>query len=158
VKPLPSDERAIGRSIRIASAASDGLDVPVGAIVLASAGEVIAEATNRREADSDPTAHAEVLALRQAAARLGSWRLEGCTLAVSLEPCPMCAGAAVNARVSKIVFGAWNPDYGACGSVWDLPRDRHIAHRTEVVGGVLAKEAGAVIASFFADRRNPPAN
>lgn len=145
----------VRRSIALGmtSAEGRGADVPVGALVVDSDGGVVAEAVNRREADNDPTAHAEILALRAAAESVGTWRLSGATLVVSLEPCPMCAGAAVNARVARIVFGAWNPDYGACGSVWDLPRDRRLHHRPEVVGGVLAEEAGELLSGFFAGRR-----
>ena len=150
-----SDEDRVRRSIELAQASArvDAADIPVGALVIGSEGEIVAEAVNRREADNDPTAHAEILALRSAARATGSWRLTGMTLVVSLEPCPMCAGAAVNARVARIVFGAWNPDYGACGSVWDLPRDKRLHHRPEVVGGVLAEEAGEVVSGFLAGRR-----
>ena len=145
-------ESWIRRSIEVGSAAPAWGDIPIGAVVVASTGEILAEAANRREADADPTAHAEVLALRAAGQKSRSWRLEGATLVVSLEPCPMCAGAAVNARVDTIIFGAWNPDYGACGSVWDLPRDRRLNHRPEVIGGVLADEAGAALTDYFTGR------
>ncbi len=128
-------------------------DLPIGALVLDSSGAVIARAGNRREATQDPTAHAEVLALRAAAALLGDWHLDGCTLVVTLEPCPMCAGAAVLARVERIVFGAWNEEYGACGSHWDLPRDRRMNHRPEVVSGVLATECGNLVRDFMANIR-----
>ena len=108
-----------------------------------------------REQLGDPTVHAEILAIREAAATFGDgWRLEGCTLAVTLEPCPMCAGAAVAARVGRIVFGAWDEKAGACGSVWDIPRDRRVTHRPEVVGGVLEHECAAPLLSFFATRRD----
>lgn len=147
-----SDVDLVRRAIALGREGSLSGDIPVGALIVGPTGEVLAEAANRREADCDPTAHAEVLALRSAAAAVGSWRLSGATLVVSLEPCPMCAGAAVSARVARIVFGAWNPDYGACGSVWDLPRDRRLNHRPEVVGGVLADEAGAPISEFFKSR------
>jgi tRNA(adenine34) deaminase len=128
-------------------------DVPIGAVVLDAAGVEIARACNERERTGDPTAHAEVLALRRAAAVVGSWRLEGCTLAVTLEPCTMCAGALVLARVSRVVFGAWDPKAGAVGSLWDVVRDRRLNHRPEVVGGVLADECGALLQRFFADHR-----
>ena len=108
---------------------------------------------NEREATHDPTAHAEVVALRAAAARLGTWRLDGCTLAVTLEPCPMCAGAAWLSRVERVVFGAWNEEYGAAGSLWDVVRDRRLNHRPEVVSGVLAEECSGLLAEFFAARR-----
>lgn len=127
--------------------ASDTGDIPIAALVVRD-GEVIARATNTRAAGTDPTAHAEVLALRAAGAQLGTWRLTGCDLVVTLEPCPMCAGAAVAARVDRIVFGAWNDQYGACGSVFDIPRDPRLHHRCEVVGGVLAEEAATLVKEF----------
>ena len=130
-----------------------GTDVPVGAVVLDPAGTVIAAAGNRREADGDPTAHAEILALRSAARALGSWRLTGCTLVVTLEPCTMCAGATTAARVGRLVFGAADPKAGAVGSLWDVVRDRRLNHQVEVIGGVLAAECGAVLREFFARRR-----
>lgn len=128
-------------------------DVPVGALVVDADGEVIGRGLNLRVADCDPTAHAEVEALRQAGRARRAWRLGGCTLVVTLEPCVMCAGAAVAARVDRIVFGAWDAKAGACGSVWDLPRDPRSLHRVETVGGVLAEECAAVLREFFADRR-----
>ncbi len=128
-------------------------DLPIGAIVLSPTGEVIGRARNQREATGDPTAHAEVLALRQAAQATGEWRLTGCTLIVTLEPCPMCAGAAAMARVDRVVFGAWNEEYGAAGSHWDLLRDRRMAHRPEVVAGVLENECGRLVLDFMAERR-----
>lgn len=128
-------------------------DVPVGAVVLDSAGSVIGSARNAREADGDPTAHAEVLALRAAAATLGEWRLDGCTLVVTLEPCTMCAGATVLSRVDRLVFGAYDEKAGAVGSLWDVVRDRRLNHRPEVVAGVLAEESGQLLAEFFAGRR-----
>ena len=133
--------------------AGAGGDVPVGAVVLGPRGELIAEAPNRREADQDPTAHAELVALRSAGRGRGSWRLDGCTLVVTLEPCTMCAGAAVLARVQRIVFGAWDPKAGAVGSLWDVVRDRPLNHRPEVVAGVLEEECSAVLAGFFGARR-----
>ena len=128
-------------------------DVPVGALVIGSDGSVLAESANRREALTDPTAHAEVVVLREAALALGDTHLVGCTLVVTLEPCPMCAGAAQLARVDRVVFGAWNDDYGAAGSAWDLLRDRRLSHRPEVVGGVLGEECGSIVREFFARRR-----
>ncbi|HEX7355001.1 MAG TPA: nucleoside deaminase [Mycobacteriales bacterium] len=128
-------------------------DVPVGAVVLAGDGTVLATGRNARERDGDPTAHAEVLALRGAAAALGSWRLSGCTLVVTLEPCAMCAGACVLARVDRVVFAAYDPKAGAAGSVHDLLRDRRANHRPEVLTGVRAAEAAALLRSFFAERR-----
>ena len=128
-------------------------DVPVGAVILDEAGTVLARARNRREADRDPTAHAEMVAIRQAAQALGSWRLTGLTLVVTLEPCTMCAGAVTLARLSRLVYGAEDPKAGAVGSLWDVVRDRRLNHRPEVIGGVLAEECGAVLREFFAVRR-----
>ncbi len=127
--------------------------MPVGALVLDPQRRVIGAGHNRREADHDPTAHAETLALRAAAAARGSWRLEGCALVVTLEPCTMCAGAAVLARVDRIVFGAFDPKAGAVGSLWDVVRDPRLNHRPEVVAGVLADECGAALTAFFAGHR-----
>lgn len=128
-------------------------DVPIGAVVLDPAGDVIGRGRNVREAEADPTGHAEVVALRQAARARGEWRLEGCTLVVTLEPCTMCAGAAVLSRVERIVFGAWDPKAGAVGSLWDVVRDRRLNHRPEVVAGVLAEESTALLDEFFAHHR-----
>jgi tRNA(adenine34) deaminase len=128
-------------------------DVPIGAVVVDPTGEVVGTGRNRREADRDPTAHAEVLALREAAAERGDWRLEGSTLVVTLEPCTMCAGAAVLSRVDRLVFGAFDDKAGAVGSLWDVVRDRRLNHRPEVVSGVLADEATALLHEFFASRR-----
>jgi tRNA(adenine34) deaminase len=127
--------------------------VPIGAVVLDQAGEVIGRGRNAREATGDPTAHAEVLALRQAAATRGGWRLDGCTLVVTLEPCTMCAGAAVLSRVDRIVFGAWNEEMGAVGTLWDVVRDRRLNHRPEVLTGVAESDCAALLRDFFADRR-----
>jgi tRNA(adenine34) deaminase len=128
-------------------------DVPVGAVVVDPSGAVVGSGRNRREADGDPTAHAEVLALRAAARSAGSWRLDGHTLVVTLEPCPMCAGAAVLARVARVVLGAWDPKAGAAGSVWDIVRDRRVNHRVEVVGGVREPECSALLLDFFTGHR-----
>lgn len=128
-------------------------DVPVGAVVVGPDGAVVGEGNNAREADGDPTAHAEVLALRAAARTLGRWRLEDCTLVVTLEPCLMCAGAIVLARVPRVVFGAWDPKAGASGSQWDVLRDRRVNHRPEVLGGVLEDECGEVLREFFESQR-----
>lgn len=141
------------RALVLAERAADAGDVPVGALVVGPAGEVLGEGWNRREADGDPTAHAEVVAVREAAERLGTWRLEGCTLVVTMEPCPMCAGAVVLSRVARVVLGAWDPKLGACGSVWDVVRDRRATHRAEVVGGVLEQECGEVVRRFFEGHR-----
>ncbi|NUW32748.1 nucleoside deaminase [Nonomuraea sp. SMC257] len=136
-----------------AVAAGERGEVPVGAVVLDEAGEVLAAAGNDRESAADPTGHAEVLALRAAARARGSWRLDGCTLVVTLEPCTMCAGAAVLARVDRIVYGAVDEKGGAVGSLWDVVRDRRLNHRPEVVMGVMAEECAAVLTTFFATRR-----
>ena len=128
-------------------------DVPVGAVVLDETGRVLGRGHNEREASGDPTAHAEVLALREAAATRGSWRLDGATLVVTLEPCTMCAGALVLARVDRLVYGADDPKAGAVGSLWDVVRDRRLNHRPEVERGVLAAESADLLTRFFADRR-----
>jgi tRNA(adenine34) deaminase len=132
---------------------SASADVPVGAIVVDADGGVVAACCNARGLTGDPTAHAEVLALRAASAALGTWRLTGCTLVVTLEPCTMCAGALVLARVSRVVFGASDPKAGAVGSLWDVVRDRRLNHRPEVVSGVLAQECGSLLRDFFEGRR-----
>ncbi|CAM3753131.1 MULTISPECIES: nucleoside deaminase [Tsukamurella] len=130
-------------------------DVPVGAVVLDPDGVVLAQAGNRREQLGDPTAHAEVLAIREAATRFGDgWRLGGCTLAVTLEPCAMCAGALVSARIEHLVFGAYEPKTGAVGSVWDVVRDPRVTHRVTVRGGIRADECGALLTEFFAPHRS----
>lgn len=141
------------QALDLAAAAEQGGDVPIGAVVVDRDGAVVGRGSNVREVLHDPTGHAEVVALREAGAALGAWRLEGCSLVVTLEPCAMCAGASVLARVDRIVFGAWDPKAGACGSVWDLPRDRRALHRPEVVGGVLEEECAAALVDFFGPQR-----
>jgi tRNA(adenine34) deaminase len=133
----------------LAVASSSGVDVPVGAVVYDATGAELASAGNERERLGDPTAHAEVLALRRAAEVAGTWRLDGCTVVATLEPCTMCAGAVVLARVAALVFGAWEPKTGAVGSLWDVVRDRRLNHRPEVYGGVLEAECGALIRNYF---------
>jgi tRNA(adenine34) deaminase len=128
-------------------------DIPVGAVILDEAGTVLARARNRREADRDPVAHAEIVAIRQAALALGQWRLTGLTLVVTLEPCTMCAGAVTAARLDRVVYGATDPKAGAAGSLWDVLRDTRLNHRPEVIGGVLAEECGALLRDFFESRR-----
>jgi tRNA(adenine34) deaminase len=150
----PAMRLALAEAARAAATAgSSGADVPVGAVVLDPAGTVIGQAANRREADHDPTAHAELLAIREAAGRRGGWRLTGCTLVVTLEPCTMCAGAVTLARLDRLVYGAEDTRAGAVGSLWDVVRDRRLAHRPEVIGGVLATDCAALLREFFAARR-----
>lgn len=136
-----------------ARSAPDSGDVPIGAVVLDPEGRIIGRGHNEREALRDPTAHAEVVALREAATARGEWRLEGCTLVVTLEPCTMCAGAAVLARVDRVVFGAYDDKAGAVGSLWDVVRDRRLNHRPEVISGVLADECTTLLQEFFATHR-----
>jgi tRNA(adenine34) deaminase len=148
-----TDEDLVRAALEAAATAGPR-DVPIGAVVLAADGTELARAANAREETGDPTAHAEIVAMRAAAAVLGDgWRLEGTTLAVTVEPCTMCAGALVMARVSRLVFGAWEPKTGAVGSLWDVVRDRRLTHRPDVRGGVLAAECAAPLAAFFARQR-----
>ena len=144
---MPKHESWMRRAIEVASAYPE--DVPVGAVVYGPDGVELAAAGNEREATGDPTGHAEILALRRAAVIVGSWRLEGCTLVVTLEPCTMCAGALVLARVSTLIFGAWEPKTGAVGSLWDVVRDRRLNHRPAVYSGVLEAECSALVRDFF---------
>ena len=146
---LPADLAAMESALEQARLALTTSDVPVGAVVIDQTGAVIGVGRNEREALGDPTAHAEVLALRAAAIHRGEWRLSGCSLVVTLEPCTMCAGAAVLARVDRIVFGAHDEKAGAAGSMWDLVRDRRLNHRPEVISGVLAEESAALLREFF---------
>lgn len=147
-----SDARWMELAIEQARLASAHGDVPIGAAVVRG-GELLSSAPNAREREQDPTAHAEILALREASRVLGSWRLEGCDVYVTLEPCPMCAGAMVLARVARLVFGAANPEAGAAGSVVDLVRSSFLNHRVDVEGGVLAEECAALLKDFFRARR-----
>jgi tRNA(adenine34) deaminase len=143
----------MGAALDEARAALATGDVPIGAVVLSESGTVVGAGHNVREAVGDPTGHAEVVAIRSAALARGSWRLDGCTLVVTLEPCTMCAGAAVLARVDRVVYGAHDPKAGAVGSLWDVVRDRRLNHRPEVVSGVRAEESTALIDDFFAQHR-----
>ena len=136
---------------RIASVASR--DVPVGAVILNAHGDLISTGNNQRELLNDPTAHAEIVAIRHAATALGNWRLDGCIVIVTLEPCAMCAGAIAQSRISKVVFGAWDEKAGASGSVWDLLRDPRALHKVEVTSGVLEEECGAMLKEFFSEQR-----
>ncbi len=154
MKHSPDDEALVRRALAQAALALPFGDVPIGALVVDAAGAVLGAGYNRREADADPTAHAEVLALRAAAHQRGGWRLDGATLVVTLEPCTMCAGAAVLARVDRIVFGAYDPKAGAVGSLWDVVRDPRLNHRPDVVGGVLAEECGTALRTFFDAHRD----
>jgi tRNA(adenine34) deaminase len=149
----PDDDRAVAAALEQARLAFAEGDVPIGAVVVGADGTIVAAGRNRRELDGDPTAHAEVIAIRAAAAAVGEWRLSGMTLAVTLEPCPMCAGAAWLSRLDRVIFGAWNPEYGAAGSLWDVLRDGRLNHRPEVVGGVRERECSDLLNEFFAERR-----
>ena len=143
----------MGQAIAAASEALATGDVPVGAVVFSAQGEVLGVGHNQREAIGDPTAHAEVVALRAAASGQGSWRLHDCTLVVTLEPCIMCAGALMLARIGRLVLGAWDPKAGACGSVWDVVRDRRATHQVEVIGGIRELECSQILLDFFAGHR-----
>jgi tRNA(adenine34) deaminase len=151
-----ADQAFMREALREARRAALHEDVPIGAVVVRD-GAVIARAGNQRELDDDPTAHAEILALREASRQVGAWRLDGCTLYVTLEPCFMCAGALVNARVDRLVYGTADPKAGATGSLADVCRDPRLNHRLEVEGGVLADEASALLVAFFRERRATPA-
>ncbi|WP_369401108.1 nucleoside deaminase [Demequina silvatica] len=144
---------AMGRAIVQARLAGGAGDVPVGAVVLSPAGDILGEGRNLREVDGDPSAHAEIVAIRAAASSLGTWRLDGCTLVVTLEPCLMCAGAILQARITRLVLGAWDAKAGATGSQWDVVRDARIGSKVEVVSGVRGRECAAVLTDFFEARR-----
>jgi tRNA(adenine34) deaminase len=144
----------MGLALEEAELARGSADVPIGAVVVDAEGRVIGRGHNEREATGDPTAHAEVLAIRRAAEQVGEWRLTGCTLVVTLEPCTMCAGAIVLSRLDRLVFAAYDEKAGAVGSLWDVVRDRRLNHRPEVIGGVMADEAGARLRDFFTGHRS----
>jgi len=129
-------------------------EVPVGAIIIDSCGKVVARGHNLRESKSDPTAHAEIVAIRKASKKTGSWRLAGCTIFVTLEPCPMCAGALVNSRIKRVVFGCKDPKAGACGTLMDITSDSRLNHRIEVVSGVLEEKCSNLLKEFFKSRRS----
>ncbi|MFF4650375.1 tRNA adenosine(34) deaminase TadA [Streptomyces sp. NPDC001380] len=159
VRPDPVRDRWTGPmrlALAEAALAPATGDVPVGAVVLGPDGTVVGRGRNEREAVGDPTAHAEVLAIREAARAVGEWRLSGCTLVVTLEPCTMCAGAVVLSRLDRVVYGAVDEKAGAAGSLWDVVRDRRLNHRPEVVPGVLAEECGAALTAFFDTHRAEP--
>ena len=146
-----SFEEAMTLALKVARSSSG--DVPVGAIVINEKGEVIATGTNERELLKDPTGHAEIVALRKAGQKVGSWRLENHTLIVTLEPCAMCAGAIAQSRISRVVFGAWDEKAGAVGSVWDLLRDPRTLHKVEVISGILEQECAQILHDFFQAER-----
>lgn len=147
-------EEAMAKAIELArAAASASGDVPVGAIILNSDGEVIATGANQREHSHNPVAHAELIAIQKAASAIKNWRLDNCTLVVTLEPCAMCAGAIAQARIPRLVFGAWDEKAGAVGSQWDLLRDPRQLHKPEVIAGVMADDCAALLAEFFQDKR-----
>ena len=152
VKTLATDERYMAEALRQAAAALDDDEVPVGAVIVQD-GRVIGRAHNQRERLGDPTAHAEMIAITQAAASVGNWRLENCTMYVTLEPCPMCAGAMVLARLPRLVFGARDPKAGAVGSIYDIPRDPKLNHVVDVTGGVREQECGDILTEFFRRKR-----
>ena len=152
--PAAADLAAMQRALALAGPAPVHDDVPGGAVVLDAEGRVVGEGRNLREITGDPTAHAEVVALREAATLLGTWHLAGCTLVVTLEPCVMCAGAILQARVPRVVFGSWDAKAGAAGSLYDVLRDRRLPHRVEVVGGVAEEAASALLREFFERRRD----
>lgn len=142
------------QALELAREAAAHGEIPVGAVVVSANGDVIGTGFNTREDDHDPMSHAEVVAMRAAAAHLGNWRLDDCTLVVTLEPCTMCAGAAMQARIGRIVFGAFDDKAGAVGSLWDVVRDPRLPHRAEVISGVLAQDCVQVLSDFFKAQRN----
>ncbi|WAA66889.1 tRNA adenosine(34) deaminase TadA [Microbacterium oxydans] len=148
-----ADDLAMRRALALAAEAAEASEIPVGAVVLDADGRIIAEGRNTREATHDPTGHAEIEALRAAAQSRGSWNLEGHTLVVTLEPCIMCAGAILQARIGRVVFGAWDDKAGAAGSMYDVLRDRRLPYRAEVVGGIEAEAATSLLRAFFEQRR-----
>ncbi|MGO1410424.1 nucleoside deaminase [Microbacterium sp.] len=151
--PDPADVDLMRGALALAEEAAAAGEVPVGAVVTDPTGTVIGRGRNRREATGDPSAHAEIAALREAASRRGGWNLSGCTLVVTLEPCLMCAGALLQAHVSRLVFGAWDDKAGAAGSMYDVVRDRRLPYRAEVIGGVMEQETRAPLEAFFEERR-----
>ena len=150
---MSSHDKAMRQAIKVAKLALVSGDVPVGAVILDAAGDIVATGYNRREIDGDPTAHAEIVAIREAASKLESWRLDNHTLVVTLEPCAMCAGAIAQSRIATVLFGAWDEKAGAVGSVWDVLRDPRTLHKTEVIAGVLEAECAALLNSFFEELR-----
>jgi len=151
--PTPRDIEMMQRAIKLAGEAAERGEIPVGAVIY-DAEEIVAEGCNRREEDSDPTGHAEIVALRAAGLDRSSWRLTDCSMAVTLEPCPMCAGALVNARLGRLVFGAWDEKAGACASLYVITEDERLNHCVETIGGVLEAECASLLSTFFQARRN----
>ena len=147
-----NDLRMMERAIELARQAGERGEIPVGAVVYRGE-KIIAEAANNREATADPTGHAEMVALRLAGERLGAWRLEGCSMAVTLEPCPMCAGALVNARLEQVIYGAYDPKAGACCSLYDIPGDQRLNHRVRMIGGIEEARCAELLRAFFRRRR-----
>ena len=150
---VSDDSRLMELALECAIQAGERGEIPIGAVITDSTGTVLAATGNEREARHDPTAHAEILSLRQAGERIGDWRLEGCTMFVTLEPCPMCAGAIAMSRLPRLVIGAWNDEYGAAGSRWDLVRDRRMNHQVEVIQGIKETECGSLVRKFLSERR-----
>ena len=152
LEPTQHDVEMMRQAIELAKAAADAGEIPVAAVLYDDSG-IIATGSNRRETDHDPTAHAEIVALREAGRKRGGWRFNDCTMVVTLEPCPMCAGALVNARVKRLVFGAWDEKAGACESLYIITEDERLNHRVETHGGVLETECAALLSDFFKSRR-----
>lgn len=148
-----SDDDWMGEALAEADLAEAHADVPIGCVIVGATGQLLARGHNRRELDDDPTAHAEILALRDASKVVGHWRLDGATVYATLEPCPMCAGALVNARIDRLVYGARDPKAGACGSLFRIPTDVRLNHRVEIIEGVMAKECGKLLTDFFRTKR-----
>jgi tRNA(adenine34) deaminase len=151
---MATNEDLMHQALDVARGALASNDVPIGAIVIDPNGKVIGIGANRREIDEDPSAHAEIVAMREAGKKLKNWRLDGCKIVVTLEPCAMCAGAIAQSRVKTLIFGAWDEKAGAVGSVWDILRDPRSPHRTEVISGVLEKECAEILAQFFKTQRD----
>ncbi|MHC4082150.1 MAG: tRNA adenosine(34) deaminase TadA [Planctomycetota bacterium] len=152
MEATPTDQAMMTRAIDLAAAAADAGEVPVAAVVYQGE-RILAEAANNRQATADPTGHAEIVALREAGRALGHWRLNDCSLAVTLEPCPMCAGAMVNARLGRLVYGADDPKAGACRTLYSIPTDRRLNHQVTVIGGVLDEQCAQLLSDFFGCRR-----
>jgi tRNA(adenine34) deaminase len=151
---MVTNEKLMQQAISVAKVALASGDVPIGALVIDQNGDVIGTGQNRREAERDPSGHAEIVAIRVAAEKINNWRLDGCTIVVTLEPCAMCAGAIAQARVKTLIFGAWDEKAGAVGSVWDLLRDPRSPHRTEVISGILEDECVKLLGDFFKEHRS----